>query len=160
MRRTRGFSLIELMIVVTIILLLAAMAIPNLLRSKMSANEAAAVSALRTVNTAQVTYSVTYPTLGYADNLTKLRNPPAGQPFSPTQAGLLDWVLGCPAQPCRRTGYDFEITNAVGTPITAYDVTAVPASLGNTGRRGFCSNQVPELKYDPDGSTNCTQRVQ
>ncbi len=160
-RRTPGgFSLIELLIVITIILLLAAMAIPNLLRSKMSANEASAVSALRTVTTAQVSYATTYPNLGYADSLSKLRFPAPGNPVSANEAGLLDWVLGCAAQPCRKSGYAFAIANAVGMPVYGYDVTAVPAVPGQTGRRGFCSNQVPELKYDPNGNINCTTPMQ
>jgi type IV pilus assembly protein PilA len=158
--KQKGFSLIELLIVVAIVLVLCAIAVPNLIRSKISANEASAVHSLRTVNTAQTTYSLTYPVLGYSDKLTKLSFPPAGQPVSANAAGLLDWVLGCPAQPCSKSGYKFEITNTVGMPILGYDVTAIPASRGITGTRGFCSNQVPTLRYDPNGAANCIQIVE
>ena len=160
MHKARGFSLIELLIVVEIILILAALAIPNLLRSKMSANEAAAVSALRTINTAQATYAMTYPNLGYADTLTKLRMPADGTPVSENEAGLLDWVLGCEAQPCHKAGYDFAIVNSAEPPSFSYDVTAVPSSVGQTGRRGFCTNQVPKLMYDPEGGTDCNTPLQ
>jgi type IV pilus assembly protein PilA len=158
--RCKGFSLIELLIVVAIIMVMVAIAIPSLLRSRISANEASAVSALRTINTAQTTYAVTYPLHGYADSLTKLRFPPPGNQVSENEAGLLDWVLGCAAQPCTKAGYKFQITNLNGVPIVAYDVTAVPVSQGNTGVRGFCSNQVPRIAYDPAGATNCTVPVQ
>ena len=115
-----GFSLIELLIVVAIVLVLAALAVPNLLRSKISANEASAVASMRTINTAQVTYSVTFPNVGYADNLNKLSPPAPGNAPDSTAAGLLDAVLGCAAQPCPKSGYNFSVANPVGAPITAY----------------------------------------
>src|SRR5438105_6611246 len=121
-----GFSLIELLIVVAIVLVLAALAVANLLRSKISANEASAVASMRTINTAQVTYSVTFPNVGYADNLNKLAPPAAGVAPDSTAAGLLDPVLGCAAQPCPKSGYNFAISNPVGAPITAYTLNGVP----------------------------------
>jgi len=159
-RRQQGFSLIELLVVVAIILVIAAMAIPNFLRSKISANEASAVSSLRTIGTAQTTYSLTYPTIGYADELTKLAFPPSGTAPNPNAAGLLDWILGCSTQPCEKSGYLFSITNATGTPINAYTLNAVPANPGQTGIRGFCSDQVPNMKFDQTGGTTCTQSLQ
>ena len=160
MRKTRGFSLIELLIVVAFILTLAALAVPNLMRSKISAAEASAVHSLRTINTAQVTYAVAYPGIGYADNLTKLKFPAPGQPVSANAAGLIDWVLGCDNQPCLKSGYQFAVVNATGSPVLGYEVTGVPQVVGQTGRRGFCSNQVPKVTYDPNGGTNCTERLQ
>jgi type IV pilus assembly protein PilA len=111
--RERGFSLIELLIVVAIILVLAAIAIPSLMRAKIQANEASAVSSIRAVNTAQVTYAVNYPTEGYADNLAKLGAPTSG-PVTSSNAGLLDWVLGCATQPCTKSGYQFAISAVAG----------------------------------------------
>src|SRR5215472_13416984 len=73
-KNQKGFTLIELLIVVAIILIIAAIAIPNLLRSKMAANEAAAVGALRTIVTAQVTYNTSYSS-GYATTLVELSGP-------------------------------------------------------------------------------------
>ncbi|MGH9670434.1 MAG: prepilin-type N-terminal cleavage/methylation domain-containing protein [Terriglobales bacterium] len=160
MRKQRGFSLIELLIVVAIILILAAIAIPNLLRSRMSANEASAVASLRTINTAETTYIINYPQLGYADTLLKLSLPVGGAPVSSAAAGLLDWVLGCPAQPCRKSGYDFAIINTAGMPIFTYDLTAVPASVGQTGVRGFCSDKLSIVRADLTGGTNCTTNLQ
>ncbi len=160
MRRQSGFSLIELLIVIAIILALAAMAIPNLLRSKMSANEASAVSSLRAIANAQTTYQVTYPTLGYADQLTKLAYPTSGGAIDANHAGILDWVLGCAAQPCVKSGYQFSIGSTIGTPISGYVAVGTPVIQGQTGRRGFCSDQAARLTVDPSGGSSCTEPFQ
>jgi prepilin-type N-terminal cleavage/methylation domain-containing protein len=159
MRKQSGFSLIELLIVVAIILIIAAIAIPNLMRAKISANEAAAVSSVRSVTTAQVAYMNTY-SVGYADDLLKLGPPSGGGAVSSTSAGLLDWLQGCTAQPCYKSGYNFRIANAVGTNPTVYDVFGAPVSVGNTGARGFCSGHRMVLTADPAGGTACTQVIQ
>jgi len=151
--KRRGFSLIELLIVVAIILVIAAIAIPNFLKAKMQANEASAISSIRTINTAQVTYAVTYPETGYAKDLASLGG--TGSPTS-AHAGLLDWVLGCASQPCPKSGYLFNIIDATGTPVNAYGVTGTPAVTGTSGNRGFCSDNMNPVKFDPNGGTNCT----
>jgi type IV pilus assembly protein PilA len=157
--KQKGFSLIELLIVVAIILILAAIAIPNLIRSKISANEASAVSGIRTINTAEQTYNITYPDIGYADDLSKM-GPTTGIPSS-TSAGLLDQNLACAAQPCRKNGYLFSIQNVSGSPIVSqYTAVAVPQSIGNSGVRGFCSSQLSDIRYDTTGGTNCVLSVQ
>lgn len=160
MQRQGGFSLIGLLIVIAIILTLAAMTIPNLLRSKMSANEASAVGSIRTIATAQTTYIVAYPQVGYADSLNKLAYPPPGQSVDQMHAGLLDSVLGCATQPCAKAGYQFSIVNVIGTPASAYQVTATPQLVGQTGRRGFCFDQVPRILFDPNGGTACSAAVE
>lgn len=156
MRKQKGFSLIELLIVVAIILILAAIAIPNLLKSRISANEASAVASIRTINTAEQSYIIAYPELGYADTLLKMSQPLPGVQVSSNAAGLLDWVLGCPAQPCRKSGYDFAVINTSGAPVNTYELTAVPAVYDQTGIRGFCSDKLSVMRFDQSGGTNCT----
>ena len=158
--KKRGFSLIELLIVVAIILVISAIAIPNMLSARIRANEASAVASVRAVNTAQVSYVTTYPTVGYADELAKLGAPTDGSPVSATRAGLLDFVLGCASQPCSKSGYKFSVLNTSGSPISTYTVTGVPLSMGVSGRRGFCSDKSNALLSDPAGGTNCTSAIQ
>ena len=155
----RGFSLIELLIVVAIILVIAAIAVPSLLHSRIAANEASAVYSIRTVNTAQTTYATTYPEIGYADSLNKLASPLSG-PTSSNNAGVLDWVLGCNAASCTKSGYDFAIANVTsggaGMPVSSYSVYGTPHSIGVSGNHGFCSDDMNPVLLDPAGGTNCT----
>jgi len=121
----QGFSLIELLIVVAIILVISAIAIPNFLRSRIAANQASAVGSVRLVNTAEVAYSVTYDT-GFSTTLAVLGPvpTPGGTPTS-TAATMIDSVLASGA----KSGYTFTYSSGpsdVSGRINAYQVTAVP----------------------------------
>ena len=159
----RGFSLIELLIVVAIILVICAIAVPNFLHSRIAANESSAVYSIRTINTAQVTYQSTYPTVGYATALSLLASPASG-PASSNNAGILDSVLGCTSSVCSKSGYNFSLADISGSPVSAYSVWGVPISLGNSGYRTFCSNNMNPVLFDPSGgpvdSGNCNQALQ
>jgi type IV pilus assembly protein PilA len=146
MSKEEGFSIIELLIVVAIILIIAAIAIPNLLRSRMAANEASAVGSLRTINTAQVTFASTYG-IGFAGSLAALGA--AAQPCVATAAGacLIDEVL----QTGAKSGYTIAMTSAVGTaaaPTTTYTVTAVPIAVGSSGQRRFFTDESGVIRFN------------
>lgn len=142
-----GFTLIELMIVVAIILIIAAIAIPSLTRSKVSANEASAVASLHAIGTAQTSYSTTYAKVGYASKLSQLGPAPDGRPT--VEAANL--IPGDLANNAKKAGYNFKLVGGG----TAYTIIATPDVPGKTGVRSFCSDQDSVIYYS-DTETGCT----
>lgn len=149
-----GFSLIELLIVVAIILVIAAIAIPNFMKAKTKANEASAVASLRVIVTSEATYQSTWG-VGLAPDLTSLGPPAAGASPSASAAGLIDSVLASKI----KSGYSFVYTvlsrDASGQ-VEGYAVNANPISPGQTGDKYFYVDQTGVVRYSLAGPANAT----
>ncbi len=147
-----GFSLVELLIVVAVILIIAAIAIPNFIRSKMRANESAAVQNLRNITTANTVYLTTYG-IGFSTNLAKLGG--NAVIVDSNNAGLIDSVLSSGV----KNGYTFTYTVTAtapnGDPV-AYSVTADPTNVGVTGERRFYTDQTAIIRFSTTGSATAT----
>jgi type IV pilus assembly protein PilA len=149
MDQNRGFSVIELLIVVAILLVIAAIAIPKYLEAKVSADEAAAVSTIRTLATAEVAYLNSYPTVGYAATLSDLGtggNVPCVP--SPNTACMIDTSLANAGAPPGKQGYVFAATGTSGSYlVTAFPVTTLGAP------RSFCevADNIPRV--NPAGTS-------
>jgi type IV pilus assembly protein PilA len=157
-----GFTLMELLIVISIMLILMLIAIPNMLNLRSQANETSAIQSLRAIYQSQIQYQTNYPANGFACSLQALGGDSNSGPPSAQSSQLLQRDLATGS----KAGYTFNIVNCSKTTVnnqdmyTSYEATAVPQAVGKTGHRGFCIDMTGEIKADPAGGTNCTVPLQ
>ena len=146
--RLAGFSLVEILVVVMVILIIAAIAIPNLVHGKMRANEAAAVSSVKTINTAQLMYNDAFPEVGYSGSLTNLgaHGSSCEKPTSTNACLIMDEALTSGM----KNGYIFDIVGDGNTPTASYSVTAVPESAVS-GRCNISSSESGDIHISLPG---------
>jgi type IV pilus assembly protein PilA len=161
-KRQRGFTLMELLIVMSIMIILMLIAIPNFISMKASANETSAMQSLRAIYQAQIQYQTSFPANGFACSLPALGGNATSGPPSPQAAQVLQGELAAG----QKSGYTFSIVNCTKVTVnnqdmyTSYEATAVPQAVGKSGHKGFCIDQAGEIKADLSGGTNCTQDIQ
>ncbi|MGC9198357.1 MAG: type IV pilin protein [Acidobacteriaceae bacterium] len=161
-RHESGFTLVELLIVMSVILILLTLAIPAMQSVIRRGNETSAIASLRMLNEMEGQYNSTYPDHGFACSLTALGGKIGSGPPSAEAAQLIpdDLASG------HKAGYTFTVSNCAKTTINnvdqynSYQITAVPNSVGHSGNRGFCTDENGEIRFDPKGGTNCTELLQ
>jgi prepilin-type N-terminal cleavage/methylation domain-containing protein len=154
-RHEEGFSLIELLIVVAIILIIAAIAIPNLIRSRIAANQASAIESLRVLGTAEVTYAAIYGN-GYSSTLAQLGSPPAGAVPSASAAGLIDDLLVSGTKSGYTFTYSATLLDSTGR-YNGYTILANPTQVGISGVDFYYEDETHIIRMNttaPAGSTD------
>jgi type IV pilus assembly protein PilA len=154
-RLGKGFSLVEVLIVVMVILVIAAIAVPNMLKARMKANEAAAVANMRTINTAESMYYSTYQQVGYAGNLADLGSHGSNceTPGKTNSCIITDDALTSGL----KSGYTFDLVGDGQIPAAGYNLTATPESNSATGRCSFSSTQSGNIQVEIPNASGTTR---
>jgi len=148
---SRGFSLIELLVVVAVILIIAAIAIPNFLKAKQAANESATVSSIHAVNTAEIAYSTSCPSLGFSSSLVELNT----SVVCVSGTNQIDSTLAAGT----KSGYVYTYTPGATSPVLTYDLHVDPLTRGVTGTRSFYSSEVSVTHYNQSAAATVNDNV-
>lgn len=157
-----GFTLVELLIVMSVILIIITLAIPSYEHVHIKANETSAIASVRMLNSMETEYNSTYPTHGFACSLATLGGKQGSGTPTAEAAQLIPEDLGSGS----KAGYNFTIANCQRNTVNnvdqfnSYQITATPVSQGKSGNRTFCSDESGQIHFDPKGGTNCTEILQ
>ena len=157
-----GFTLVELLIVMSVILILMTLAIPATQAVIRHGNETSAVNSVKFLVTEETSYNEAYPQHGFSCSLAAMGGRPGAEPPTAESAQMIpdDLASG------HKAGYTFTVGKCVKTTINnvdqvnSYEITAVPISVGHSGNRGYCADENGEVRFDPKGGTNCTELLQ
>jgi type II secretory pathway pseudopilin PulG len=150
--RAQGFSVLEMVVVVLVILVLVAIVTPRMLHARMKANEASAIASMRVIREAEDMYRSSYPAVGYSASLADLGSHGRNcESASKTNACL---IMDNALTSGMKSGYIFELVGDGNTPATGYTLTAVPQSLGNSGRCAFVADQSGMVHKAADSTSD------
>lgn len=161
-RDDSGFTLVELLIVMSVILIIITLAIPSYQKVHIKANETSAMASVRMLNSMETEYNSSFPSHGFACSLASLGGKTGSGAPTAEAAQLIPDDLGSGS----KAGYNFTISNCQKNTVNnvdqynSYQITATPVSVGKSGQRTFCSDESGQIHFDPKGGTNCTEILQ